>query len=84
VAEQEIPRALNVQRGASILRFKSILNTEGGIPVDYSLSYFLPGYFNFHVIRRVVNRIPSSGARPDASTGPCLLNTDNTNLEVQK
>lgn len=53
VAEQEIPRALNVQRGAAILRFEAILNTEDGIPVAYSLSYYLPGYFKFHVIRRV-------------------------------
>ncbi len=24
--------------------------------VDYSTSYFIPGYFNFHVNRRVGNR----------------------------
>ena len=53
VAEQEIPKALNIQRGTAILRFEAILNTGDGIPVDYSLSYFLPGYFKFHVIRRV-------------------------------
>jgi hypothetical protein len=23
--------------------------------VDYSKSYFLPGYFRFHVVRRVMN-----------------------------
>jgi GntR family transcriptional regulator len=53
VAEKEIPRALNIQRGSALIRLESILYSQEGIPVDYSLSYFLPGYFKFHVIRRV-------------------------------
>ena len=52
-ASQEVARALNIQRGDSLLYFDSILYTEDGSPVDYSLSYFLPGYFKFHVVRRV-------------------------------
>ena len=52
-ANQEIARALNIQRGDSLLYFDSILYAEGGSPVDYSLSYFLPGQFKFHVVRRI-------------------------------
>jgi len=49
----EVARALNIQRGDSLLCFEAILYAENGDPVDHSFSYFLPGYFNFHVVRRV-------------------------------
>jgi len=51
--EQEVARVLNIQRGDALLCFKAILYSEGGSPVDYSLSYFLPGYFKFHVVRQI-------------------------------
>jgi GntR family transcriptional regulator len=51
--EQEVARALNIQRGDALLCFKAILFAVDGSPVDYSLSYFLPGYFKFHVVRRI-------------------------------
>ena len=50
---QEVARVLNIQRGDSLLCFKAILFAEDGTPIDYSLSYFLPGYFKFHVVRKV-------------------------------
>jgi GntR family transcriptional regulator len=52
-ANQDVAKALNIQRGASLLYFDSILFAKDGTPVDYALSYFLPGYFKFHVVRRV-------------------------------
>ncbi len=52
-ANHEIARALNVQRSTSLLFFESLLYAEDGSPVDYSQSYFLPGYFKFHIVRRV-------------------------------
>ncbi len=52
-AESAVARALNIQRGDAVLRFVSLLYTVDGKPIDYSLSYFLPGYFRFHVVRRV-------------------------------
>jgi GntR family transcriptional regulator len=52
-APQEAARALNIQRGDSVLVFEAMLYAEDGSPVDYSFSYFLPGYFKFHVVRRV-------------------------------
>jgi GntR family transcriptional regulator len=48
-----VARALNIQRGDSLLLFEAVLFTKDGKPVDYSYSYFLPGYFKFHVVRRV-------------------------------
>lgn len=53
VPENDIPRALNIQRGTALIQFEAILYTDDGSPIDYSLSYFLPGYFKFHVVRRV-------------------------------
>jgi GntR family transcriptional regulator len=44
---------LEVQRGDVLLKFISTLYTASGKIVDYSSSYFLPGYFKFHIVRRV-------------------------------
>jgi len=48
-----IAKALDIQRGDPLLCFTADLLTDNGDPVDHSYSYFLPGYFNFHVVRRV-------------------------------
>jgi GntR family transcriptional regulator len=50
----DIARALNIQRGDSLLHFRSRLFSVEGKVVDYSLSYFLPGYFRFHVVRQLI------------------------------
>src|SRR4030043_1251360 len=52
-AKVDVAKALRIQRGDVLLRFLAYLYTTNGRVVDYSSSYFLPGYFNFHVIRRV-------------------------------
>jgi GntR family transcriptional regulator len=52
-AKSDIAKALRIQRGDVLLRFIAYLYSTNGRVVDYSYSYFLPGYFNFHVIRRV-------------------------------
>jgi len=52
-ASQEIARKLEIQRGDVLLKFVARLYGESGEVVDYSTSYFLPGYFHFHVVRRV-------------------------------
>jgi GntR family transcriptional regulator len=54
-ASAEVAKALEIQRGDVLLRFISQLYTADGKLVDYSTSYFIPGYFNFHVNRRVGN-----------------------------
>jgi len=52
-ATAEVAKALEIQRGDVLLQFVSQLYAVDGKVVDYSLSYFIPGYFNFHVNRRV-------------------------------
>lgn len=52
-ASVDVAKALRIQRGDVLLRFISYLYATSGRVIDYSFSYFLPGYFNFHVLRRV-------------------------------
>ncbi len=52
-ASTEVARAMSIQRGDVLLQFTAYLYTPAGRAVDYSFSYFLPGYFRFHVVRRV-------------------------------
>jgi len=52
-ATQEVARALQIQRDAVLLHFVAHLYSRDGRVVDYSYSYFLPGYFRFHVVRKV-------------------------------
>ena len=52
-ASPEVARKLQVQRDDVLLHFVALLYTTSRRVVDYSFSYFLPGYFHFHVVRRV-------------------------------
>lgn len=52
-ANQDVARALEIQRRDGLLLFSALLYAENGRIIDYSQSYFLPGYFRFHVIRRI-------------------------------
>jgi len=52
-ASSEVARSLGIQRGDVLLRFTAYLYSTQGRVVDYSFSYFLPGYFRFHVVRKV-------------------------------
>jgi GntR family transcriptional regulator len=52
-APPDVARALGIQRGDVLLYFEAQLFTLEGNIVDFSTSYFLPGYFKFHVVRRV-------------------------------
>ncbi len=52
-ATPEVARALQIQRDDVLLHFEAQLYAEDGRMVDHSHSYFLPGYFRFHVVRRV-------------------------------
>lgn len=52
-ATSEVARALQIQRDDVLLHFAAQLSSEDNRMVDYSISYFLPGYFRFHVVRRV-------------------------------
>jgi GntR family transcriptional regulator len=52
-ATADVAKALEIQRGDVLLHFYSQLFDASGKAVDYSLSYFIPGYFHFHIVRRV-------------------------------
>jgi GntR family transcriptional regulator len=52
-APKEIARALDIQRHDPLLVFSSLLFSTRGRIIDSSFSYFLPGYFHFHIVRRV-------------------------------
>jgi len=52
-ATAEVAKALEIQRGDVLLQFVSQLYADGGKIVDFTVSYFIPGYFNFHVVRRI-------------------------------
>jgi len=54
-ASADVARMLEIQRGDTLLQFSSKLYTSAAKVIDYSFSYFLPGYFNFHVVRRMGN-----------------------------
>ena len=52
-APADVAKALQIQRGDVLLEFVSKLYHSNGKVLDYSASYFIPGYFHFHVVRRV-------------------------------
>jgi GntR family transcriptional regulator len=52
-ATSEIARLMGIQRGDVLLRFIAHLYSREGKVIDYSFSYFLPGVFRFHVVRKV-------------------------------
>jgi GntR family transcriptional regulator len=55
-ADSHVSRAMRIQRGDVLLRFIAYLYATNGRVIDFSYSYFLPGYFRFHVLRRVEMR----------------------------
>lgn len=52
-APSEIARLLEIQRGDVLLEFDACLYSSDERIIDYSISYFLPGFFRFQVNRRV-------------------------------
>ncbi len=59
-ASHEVAKALEIQRGDVLLCFVAYLYSTSGQVVDHSYSYFLPGYFHFHVVRSVGGLRPAS------------------------
>ena len=66
-ADPELARAMHLQVGDPLLRFTAQLFATDGRVVDYSVSYFTPGHFRFHVIRRV-SQLGATG--PDFGSPP--------------
>jgi GntR family transcriptional regulator len=60
-ATPRVARALGIQRGDVLLCFLAELFTTNRQVIDRSQSYFLPGYFRFHVVRRLGQRADAPG-----------------------
>jgi GntR family transcriptional regulator len=56
-ATPEIASALDIQRHDPLLVFSSKLYSSQGRIIDSSFSYFIPGYFRFHVVRQIGGQI---------------------------
>ena len=54
-AHADVAKPLEIQRDDVLLKFESQLFDLKNNIVDFSVSYFIPGYFHFHVNRRVGN-----------------------------
>ena len=54
-ATAEVAKPMEIQRDDVLLHFDAQLFDSKGRVLDYSVSYFIPGYFRFHVNRRVGN-----------------------------
>jgi GntR family transcriptional regulator len=52
-APADVAKPLEIQRDDVLLVFTAELFDLSGSVIDYSKSYFIPGYFHFHVNRRV-------------------------------
>ncbi len=52
-APVDVAKALDIQRGDTLLLLNAILYDREGQPVDLSHSYFLPGNFRLHIIRKI-------------------------------
>lgn len=66
-ATSEVARALEIQRGDVLLMFQANLFDVSGRVVTFSKSYFIPGHFRFHVVRRVGH--PASAKTDEPSGG---------------
>ena len=54
-ASADVAKPLEIQRDDVLLKFEAQLYDSKGKVLDHSVSYFIPGYFHFHVNRRVGN-----------------------------
>lgn len=52
-AKSQVAAHLGIQPGKALLKLVGQLYNHDERVLDYSISYFIPGYFKFHVMRRV-------------------------------
>jgi GntR family transcriptional regulator len=57
-ADAQLAERLDVPKGTALLKLVGQLYSYDEKVLDYSLSYFIPGHFNFHVTRRVKRGLP--------------------------
>ncbi len=56
-ASSQVAHKLEIQRGTALLLFESDVYDASEAIVSHSYSYFVPGFFNFHVVREVATKI---------------------------
>ncbi len=83
-APGEIARSLSIQRGDVLLRMEAYLFTKDGQAIVHSLSYFLPGTFRFHVVRRVGRHVVSRELTRSAGAADQPLPTQGVGRAVEK
>jgi len=52
-ASDAVSKKLNIPLGEPLLKLTALLYSVDGRVVDFSHSYFVPGFFRFHVVRRI-------------------------------
>jgi GntR family transcriptional regulator len=57
-ADRQLADRLGVPKGTALLKLVGQLYSYDEKVIDYSLSYFIPGHFKFHVTRRVKKGLP--------------------------
>ncbi len=57
-APSDIAHALQIQRGDVLMLFTANLYSSDNRALAYSLTYFIPGYFKFRVVRKVTSDFP--------------------------
>jgi GntR family transcriptional regulator len=57
-ADKQLAERLGVPKGTALLKLVGQLYSYDEKVLDYSLSYFIPGHFKFHVTRRVKRGLP--------------------------
>lgn len=53
-AGRELARRLQVPATTAILLMEETIYARDGAPVDFARSYFVPGFFQFHLLRRIL------------------------------
>lgn len=56
LTDEALATKLRVRRGTALLLLEEVLYSTEGRPIDFSRNYFVPGFFDFHVIRRIRQR----------------------------
>ncbi|MEN8180458.1 MAG: GntR family transcriptional regulator [Pseudomonadota bacterium] len=51
-ADEQLAENLNVPLGQALLLLEELLYNAEGLPLEFSLNYFVPNLFRFHLVRR--------------------------------
>lgn len=62
--DRDLAQRLHLHVGDPVLKLTAQLYAASGRVVDYSLGYFSPGHFRFHIIRRVSQIAPQAPGSP--------------------